>query len=309
MKPTRAKNIRQSFVKNTRFAARGWRYARHALFGCLCWWSLPASAATVYLNDFQGAVGGEWSTTAASGIHTASAPNPDYNGTRLFLGEYGNDTVTLSLGTLPTHSMVTVSFSLYLIRSWDGNDTTVVNGDPLGPDHWKLALGNTTLFDETFSNGNPAGQSYSPFAGALSCNAGYNAVYPAGTYNPMTGANECYSLGYYFNDPNLGTQAMDSVYNLSFTFNHSASDLVLNFSANGLQGLADESWGLDNVMVQTSPVPVPPAVWLFGSGLLGLIGVARRRNESQIVKKELISHGTGLSGLQKILPGPAKIFP
>jgi hypothetical protein len=26
-----------------------------------------------------------------------------------------------------------------------------------------------------------------------------------------------------------------------------------------------------------SAVPVPAAVWLFGSGLLGLIGVARRR--------------------------------
>jgi len=26
-----------------------------------------------------------------------------------------------------------------------------------------------------------------------------------------------------------------------------------------------------------SAVPVPAAVWLFGSGLLGLVGVARRR--------------------------------
>jgi hypothetical protein len=33
--------------------------------------------------------------------------------------------------------------------------------------------------------------------------------------------------------------------------------------------------GLDNVKL--NPIPVPPAVWLFGSGLLGLIGVARRR--------------------------------
>lgn len=30
-------------------------------------------------------------------------------------------------------------------------------------------------------------------------------------------------------------------------------------------------------LVQTSPVPVPAAVWLFGSGLLGLISVAKRK--------------------------------
>ena len=26
-----------------------------------------------------------------------------------------------------------------------------------------------------------------------------------------------------------------------------------------------------------SPIPIPPAVWLFGSGLLGLVGIARRK--------------------------------
>jgi hypothetical protein len=30
-------------------------------------------------------------------------------------------------------------------------------------------------------------------------------------------------------------------------------------------------------MLSYSAVPVPAAVWLFGSGLVGLIGVARRR--------------------------------
>lgn len=40
--------------------------------------------------------------------------------------------------------------------------------------------------------------------------------------------------------------------------------------------------GTWNTTVQTSPVPVPAAVWLFGSGLLGLLGlmgVARRRKK------------------------------
>ena len=239
--------------------------------------SLSANAATVYFNDFQGTIGSEWTTTAASGINTASAPLVDYGGTRLFLGQYGNDTLTLSLGGLTPHSTTTVSFSLYLIRSWDGKATTVVNGDPLGPDIWSLGVaGGPTLLSASFSNGNQAGQSYSPSPGALSCNTGYNASYPAGTYNPMTGAAECYSLGYTFTDATVTNGAMDSVYNFSFMFSHNADNLALNFSAIGLQSLADESWGLDNVHVEVAAVPVPAAVWLFGSGLLGLLHVSRR---------------------------------
>jgi hypothetical protein len=30
--------------------------------------------------------------------------------------------------------------------------------------------------------------------------------------------------------------------------------------------------------INVSAVPVPAAVWLFGSGVLGLVGVARRRS-------------------------------
>lgn len=280
MKQTKTKKYCQSLTHSPRTIARGFSFALLGFFGCL---SLSSHAATVYLNnfysnDFQDTIGTEWTTTAASGIHTASAPLVDYGGGRLFLGEYGNDTLTLSLAGLTAHATATVSFSLYLIRSWDGNDDEVVDGDPLGPDLWSLSVaGGPTLLSATFSNGNPAGQSYSPFPGALSCNTGYNAVYPAGTYNPMTGASECYSLGYTFTDPIVTDEPMDSVYNFSFMFAHNASDLVLNFSAAGLQGLADESWGLDSVQVSVAPVPVPPAVWLFGSGLLGLIGIARRK--------------------------------
>lgn len=33
---------------------------------------------------------------------------------------------------------------------------------------------------------------------------------------------------------------------------------------------------IDNVTIDTAVVPIPAAVWLFGSGLIGLIGIARR---------------------------------
>lgn len=32
------------------------------------------------------------------------------------------------------------------------------------------------------------------------------------------------------------------------------------------------------VVEQVSTIPIPPAIWLFGSGLLGLVGLARRRS-------------------------------
>ena len=63
----------------------------------------------------------------------------------------------------------------------------------------------------------------------------------------------------------------------SFTFNIAAGSSVL----------FDWSWGeayasgfaKPNIdfAVFASPVPVPAAVWLFGSGLLGLVGIARRK--------------------------------
>lgn len=42
------------------------------------------------------------------------------------------------------------------------------------------------------------------------------------------------------------------------------------------------NWRLEGVMT-TSVVPVPAAAWLFGSGLLGLVGVARRK-KGQLAK-------------------------
>ncbi len=47
--------------------------------------------------------------------------------------------------------------------------------------------------------------------------------------------------------------------------------------------LGNEVFGIDNVSFQTSAVPVPAAVWLFGSGLIGLIGMRKKTSKVSVL--------------------------
>jgi len=44
-----------------------------------------------------------------------------------------------------------------------------------------------------------------------------------------------------------------------------------------LQNFWPSNGAISHVSIWTQPVPVPAAVWLFGSGLIGLVGVARKK--------------------------------
>jgi hypothetical protein len=180
----------------------------------------------IYANDFSGAPGQEWSL-----IQRATSPSG-----RAFLGQFGNDTTRLRLSGLPAHRDVTVSFDLYLIRSWNGSHVAghpndEIQDDRFVPDIWSFSADQTVRLRTTFAN--VAGYHQS-----------FPEPYPAGSYQPFTRAFQVNSLGYRFND-----RIMDSVYRLSFTFPHTRDSLTLDFSAFGLEMLLDESWGLDNVKV------------------------------------------------------------
>jgi hypothetical protein len=71
---------------------------------------------------------------------------------------------------------------------------------------------------------------------------------------PGAGAARTNSLGYAF----FG----DSIYPLAFTFPHSGPALKLDFHSSLFEGkgLADESWGLDNVRLVIAPDPPPAAL-------------------------------------------------
>ncbi|RME67311.1 MAG: hypothetical protein D6781_13490 [Verrucomicrobia bacterium] len=221
-----------------------------AIIVTLSTFSFPAEAQEeIYFNDFEGAVGAEWS-------HRTTDRTPV--GARRFLGQFGNGSVTLTLHKRRS-GRVSVTFDLYLINSWDGNNpehgpdlfevTVASNPLPSPPasvaDFKALlesgvfnsaAWGNPFLLYTTFSNLEEKGftQSYPSFFGE-------------GDHPPGSGALEYDTLGYsYFGD---------SVYRLSFSFEHPAGDLILQFTALALQDMSDESWGLDNVRVEGASVP------------------------------------------------------
>lgn len=191
------------------------------------------AATTVYQTDFQGAVGSEWSDTTVS-----TTPVGD----RRFLGQFGQTAATrLSLDGLPPHSGVSVSFDLLVLATWDGNQVILpacgsLGGETVGPDEWRVAVvGGETLLHTTFSN----------IQNHLECwtfSQAFPEEFPGGDHQAFTDAAEINTLGY----------EVDAVYHLSFSFAHTADTVELDFASLG-RGAADESWGLDNVVIGVAP--------------------------------------------------------
>lgn len=208
--------------------------------------SIVISSTPVYDNNFEGTVGSEWSSTS-----TDITPR----GSRRLLGQFGSETVNLALDSLPSHTQATVSFDLFIIRSWDGN-----RSDAYGPDIFNLSVaGGQTLLQTTF--GNPNADFYSGQA--------YPDAYPGGQNPGLAGAKESNTLGYRFGrsiNNFFQGYPLDSVYRLDFSFLHTDNSLQLNFSASLTEGIGDESWGLDNVKVSvettlpSSGVPSTPSI-------------------------------------------------
>jgi K319-like protein len=185
---------------------------------------LARTVTQVYSNNFEGAIGPEWSLQVADVTPV---------GARRFLGRFGNGGPRLQLNGLPAHNRARLEFDFYLIQSWDGNDPT------FGPDSFRVRVANgPSLLDATFACSiSQATQTY-PDAGALG-------------NPPLTGAAEHGTLGY----PFAGFAGVDAVYHFSFSFDHSDPTLAVDFTGNGLQELTDESWGLDNVIVTVEQNP------------------------------------------------------
>ncbi len=204
-------------------------------------------------------------------------------GDRNFMGEFGKRTVTdpaelarLVLTDLPEHKRVRIEFTLFVIKSWDGNTIVDPFNPPtiIGPDIFKVTDVNSGehILHTTFTNWQVNDEGGSPLFYQA-----YPAAYPEGTYNPQaiaadlsaldytaspavvinnapfTGSAERNTLGYYYRGiEGIGPlRPMDSVYKIGYRdtfylggadadplviFNHTASDLTLEIGAPDLQG-------------------------------------------------------------------------
>lgn len=198
--------------------------------------SFAETAELPYSEDFGGTVGAEW-----------TSPNKDTSPSgEGFLGRFGDESVTLSLTDLPDHSLLRISFDLYVIGTMDGSSTeTEQNGAVAhGPDVFTFALDGGPLKTTTFSNvKDPA------------YNQAYPGDYPADNNPAGTGATGADTLGYPVNNNNPTGFFGDTTYHSAFLTQHTADTLTLSFSTSGLISepgttlFDDESWGLDNVVV------------------------------------------------------------
>lgn len=198
-----------------------------------------ASAQVVFEDDFaSGSAKAEWSNTSVF-----TAPSGEN-----LLGRFSNDLVQLSLTGLPAHDTLTLNIRLWIMNTMDG-------GEPI-----KIAVnGGAVLLDSTFANFLGGSQFYPN-------DRGVNPMSPAGT-GSLPGAN-LLQMGA-INSLDMGSTG----YDLSFTFAHAASDITLDFSGESMQGISDESWGLDNAKV--TAIPAPAGVGLLAAA--ACLGARRRR--------------------------------
>jgi len=196
-------------------------------------------SATIYENTFE-YTGPDHVATGITASLNKTAKSTAPQGQK-FLGEFGKENVSLSLGNIGAHETVTVSFDLYLIRSWDG--TSTYSG--YGPDSWGFSIDGASKLSATFSN------KFSHYNIPVYQPQSFQSQSSVGGQNDAgTGAVATGALGYSFQS----RSNMDAVYHFTYTLDHSSPTLALLFNGSPNQDKNDESWGIDNIKVEAEPV-------------------------------------------------------
>lgn len=176
-------------------------------------------------------------------------------GRESFLGRFGNGTARLEVDHLPPHEWLTIEFQLYVIGTWDGDESER---------WWVRADNGPPLVETTFRNIAP------PENRALELGDAQNPLVPRVRLR-LARRN---ALGFVVGNSPVAPPA-DAEYRVRIELPHRGDRLRLEFGAAGLQGVTDESWGLDHLKVGPSanpPQPEEPLDNLLNSAEVGSQG-------------------------------------
>lgn len=152
-----------------------------------------------------------------------------------YLGDFSNQRATVALTNLPAHTHIHLQADVLMLRSVDGSSGTG-QGDVFRVE----SAGGELLYETTFSN----------FAWSRA------QTYPGRVGDPLlnarAGAVEQNTLGVVNPIGTGGQRPQDALYRLTFDFAHTGPELKLTFSGRGWSPVADEAWGLDNLVIATA---------------------------------------------------------
>ncbi|MBK9947427.1 MAG: hypothetical protein IPP12_09625 [Nitrospira sp.] len=212
--------------------------------------AVPCHAATVTAGDpTPNGIGYNW-TVSMSGWDTTAGSTPNYAGTVGYLSfnDPVNDSNPIGRGWTHTSNWT----ALTLTEATDLTVTLAANGSGLLP-AFALWQGQQNTDNGTVG--------------------GYHVYNNSGNFDWSTqdpGADSS-SLNYVGNESNSG--ALSSV-SKTFSLGPGLYSLVFGGAARDVPGAATGFLGYQATLTTT---PVPAAVYLFGSGLIGLAGLARRK--------------------------------
>lgn len=195
-----------------------------------CFKDLPTKTI-VYSNDFETKNDSTINVYNANGrIDTPTIAY--FNGSHVF-GRFNNNFLYLKVKNLPAHTIIKITFDLYIHDKWDGD--YIAPGSSL-PDAWVMKLDNYPIYLTTFSNG------------------AYRQSFP-----------DNYTAGGFKNPPKADAWATDfpgacslqgsangtTLYKIEKTTGHTSDSLVITMN-DVLQPPGNfclKSWSLDNLVI------------------------------------------------------------
>lgn len=228
---------------------------------------------TTVVASYAGDTGVSMSSLTAPLTGTNTVLGSDANLAKLFAADAAGDTLVWAVeggqytGSASTTNFGTAGHAQFVTTSV-GNSTSKLAGDNTGNlTKWANLSNDVATINgnlQALNGGNPS--TATTIEGSSAAGAGvWDNGTPSGT------------SGWYSNGPITGN-ALGGAENLYYVTGNGGTTAKVSYTNIGTASLSASGLTLAG-SGSPPPVPLPPAVWLLGSGLLGLAGVARRKSK------------------------------